>query len=103
MDQSRALASPEFLAAFDAIPMGTHRAVFQGGQWLVTKTRLAQGRAEKLLARELGGTGYVSLNLYRLPQRALLKPCEMPRATAIAFVLGLRVEAEQASTASRDM
>lgn len=89
----QARIDPRFLAAFDAIPRGTSRGRFAGSDWMVSRTALAGGRAEKLLARELGGTGYVSMNLYRLKVGALLKPCEMPEAAAIAFVLGVELEA----------
>lgn len=87
------MANPDagFLAAFDAIPEGSHRGQYDGRDWLVTKSALAQGRAQKLLARELGGPGYVSLNVYRLASGARLKPCEMPEAAARAFVTGVRL------------
>jgi len=80
-----------FWTAFAAIPMGTHRGRFGDRDWMVSKSSLAHGRAEKLLARELGGPGYVSLNVYRLDRGPLLKPCEMPRADAIAFVVGVEI------------
>ena len=80
-----------FFDAFEAIPPGTHRGRFNGSDWMISKTALAGGRAEKLLARELGGTGYVSLNVYRLDSGPLLKPCEMPVAAARAFVLGVEL------------
>ena len=42
---------------------------------------------------ELGGTDYISLNLYRTKAGALLRPCEMPEAKVIAFVRHLVVDA----------
>lgn len=78
------------LVAFHALPEGSFRARFEGADWLVSKSSLAKGRAQKLLARELGGSGYVSLNVYRLGDGGwLLKPCEMPRAKAERFLCGL--------------
>ncbi|TDL75209.1 hypothetical protein E2L08_14945 [Palleronia sediminis] len=69
--------------------MGTFRARFAGSDWIVSKTTFAGGGSGKLVAEELGGRGYVSLNLYRLPDgRALLRPCEMSEAWVTAFVLG---------------
>ena len=51
------------------------------------KSRHAGGRAWKLVAREAGGRGYVSLNLYLLSNgRALLKPCEMSENHVRRFV-----------------
>ena len=83
----------DFLSAFDAIPFGTHRGRFADRDWIVSRTAMAGGRAEKLLARELGGPGYVSLNVYRLETGPILKPCELPETEAIAFVTGLRFPA----------
>ena len=56
---------------------------------MVTKTAFAGGRSIKLVAEELGGTDYISLNWYDLGAGARLKPCEMPAAKVIAFVQAL--------------
>lgn len=86
-------ASPEFLAAFDALPLGGYGATYEGRRYRVTKTTFFQARSQKLEAEELGGTDYVSLNLYRLASGdVLLKPCEMPEEKVVAFVLGLEVD-----------
>lgn len=82
-----------FLAAFDALPMGTFQGRYDGRRYVVTKSAFSQGRAQKLVAEELGGADYISLNLYRLTQGERLKPCEMPEAKVIAFVLGLTPDA----------
>jgi len=42
------------------------------------------------VAEERGGGDYISLNLYRTASGALLRPCEMPEAKVVAFVLALR-------------
>ena len=81
---------PGFLAAFDALPTGGYGGTFEGRRYRVTKTVMATGRSQKLEAEELGGTDYISLNLYRLSDgTALLKPCEMPEDKVTDFVLGL--------------
>ncbi|MEM1272242.1 MAG: hypothetical protein AAGF88_00410 [Pseudomonadota bacterium] len=85
------MANPRFLTALDALPFGTHRAEFDNRIWMVTKSALAGGKAEKLLAYELGGPGKVSLNLYRLESGHLLKPCELSEAAAHSFVTGLKI------------
>ncbi len=83
-------ADPEFLRAFDALPYGGYGASFDGRRWRVTKSRFTDGRSQKMKAEELGGTGWISLNLYRLESGdAILKPCEMPAETVRDFVLGL--------------
>ena len=81
-------ADPDFLAAFDALPMGGYGASAYGRRYRVTKTVLLGGRSQKLEAEELGGQDYISLNLYRLADgTALLSPCEMPLEKVRDFVL----------------
>ena len=84
----------DFLAAFEALPRGTVQGVAHGRRYVVSRTQAVGGRAEKLVAHALGGSDYISLNLYRLARGARLKPCEMPEAKVVAFVLALRPEAE---------
>ncbi len=79
----------DFLRAFDALPLGTFYGVFDGRRYVVTRTNFSGGGAQKLVAEELGGADYISLNLYRLASGARLKPCEMPEAKVVAFVMGL--------------
>ena len=81
--------TPDFLAAFDALPLRTFKATFKNRPYIVTKSALYKGKAQKLVAEELGGADYISLNLYRLASGPLLKPCEMPMQKVVSFVLGL--------------
>jgi hypothetical protein len=81
-------AGADLLAVFDRLPRGTFRARYGGRRWVATRSALAGGRAEKLVAEAAGGAGYVSMNLYRLRAGARLVPCEMEAAAARAFVLG---------------
>ena len=84
--------SPDFLAKFDSLPEGGYGGTAHGLRWRVTKSTLAQGRSQKLEAEELGGTGYVSFNLYRLATgQAILKPCEMPAEIVTAFIEDLDI------------
>lgn len=80
-----------FLSAFDALPLGYFTADYKGARYGVTKTQNRDGRQANLVARELGGTDYISLNLYRLASGARLKPCEMPAQKVIDFVTGATV------------
>jgi len=80
-----------FLAAFDALPLGGFAGLAEGRKYMVTRQNLARGKAQKLVADELGGTDFISLNLYRLASGARLKPCEMPEEKAVRFVLALQV------------
>lgn len=86
-------ADPEFLAAFDALPFGGYGASAFGRRWRVTKSKFADARSQKLEAEEMGGEGYVSLNLYRLATgHALLKPCEMSEEAVRDFVMAVVVD-----------
>ena len=80
----------DFLAAFDALPFGRFTGAAHGRRYVAVKSGFAGGASQKLVAEELGGPDYISLNLYRTASGALLRPCEMPEAKVIAFVLALR-------------
>ena len=83
----------EFLRLFDAMPLGGYGGTYRGHRYRVAKSQMASGRSQKLEAEELGGTDYVSFNLYRLASgEALLKPCEMPGEKVVDFVLGLDID-----------
>jgi len=87
-------ATAEFLAAFDALPFGGYGGTFQGRRYRLTKSQFSNARSQKLEAEELGGSDYISLNLYRLANgTALLKPCEIPAEKVEAFVLGVEADA----------
>lgn len=82
-----------FLKAFDELPSGGYGATYQGRRYRVIKSVLVSGRSQKLEAEELGGTDYISFNLYRLAGgETLLKPCEMPADKVIAFVMDVEVD-----------
>ncbi len=84
---------PEFVSAFDMLPVGGYGGSFDGRRYRVTKSVMATGRSQKLEAEELGGSDYISFNLYRLAGgQALLKPCEMTSEKVIGFVLGLEID-----------
>jgi hypothetical protein len=84
---------PAFVAKFDSLPEGGYGGTAHGLRWRVTKATMAGGRSQKLEAEELGGTGYISFNLYRLATgQAILKPCEMPAETVTAFVADLAID-----------
>jgi hypothetical protein len=76
-------------ALFARVPEGWSQVEYAGRGWAVTRTVHADGRSQSILAEELGGTGLVSANLYRLEDHDLLKPCEMPEAKVLAFLRGL--------------
>ena len=79
-----------FLAAFRKLPTGSFRGHTSTGQYIVSKTAPVEGRSYKLVAEQLDGPVYISLNLYLTGTGAKLRPCEMPAAKVIAFVLALK-------------
>ena len=80
-----------FLSRFLALPTGYGRGEYAGRRYGVTIGRSSDGRRHNLYAEELGGTDRVSLNLFVLTDgRLVLKPCEMPDAKVVAFVMGYR-------------
>lgn len=82
----------DFATALAALPIGTFTGHAQGRRYVVSKSAFAGDRAVKLVAEELGGSDYISLNWYAAGD-GLLKPCEMPEAKVRAFVAALRVDA----------
>ena len=78
-----------FLKAFHALPFGTFTGQADGRRYQVTRRTYAKGRSHELVAHELGGADYISMNLYDLQSGARLKPCEMPEAKVVDFVLAL--------------
>lgn len=70
----------------NALPIGTYLGTADDKKYLATKSVFSGGRSIKLVARELGGTDYVSLNLYDLKRGPQLYPCEMSAEKVIRFV-----------------
>lgn len=80
---------PDVLARLRALPLGQSRAQLGTATWLLTKSTSTRDRAVKLVAEELGGPGYLSLNLYELSAGPRLFPCERPMAEALALLRAL--------------
>ena len=75
-----------FATALAALPDGTFQGTAHGRRYVATKSSFACGKAIKLVAEELGGNDYISLNWYALETGGRLKPCEMSEAKVRAFV-----------------
>ncbi|MEL7099065.1 MAG: hypothetical protein AAGM84_09580 [Pseudomonadota bacterium] len=78
-----------FAAALCALPEGTFTGRAHGRRYVVSRQVLNRGRSVKLVAEELGGADYISLNWFDLASGPRLKPCEMPEAKVRAFVMDL--------------
>lgn len=72
---------------FAALPSGYSEGTFENRRYGVTVKRSLDARRNNLFARELGGSDFVSFNLFHLQGRTLLKPCEMATEKVTAFVL----------------
>ncbi|CUK00294.1 hypothetical protein RUE5091_02112 [Ruegeria denitrificans] len=84
------IASETFLNAFLALPEGTFIGHTNGRRYVVSRTVFGAGKSHKLVAHELGGPGYISMNLYLTQHSgALLRPCEMPAEKVVLFVTNL--------------
>lgn len=80
-------ASEAFLTAFFAIPKGSSTGHAHGRRYIVSRTEFSGGKSQKLAARALDGSDYISLNLYLTKRGSLLRPCEMPAEKVTEFVL----------------
>ena len=80
----------DFAQALDDLPIGTVTGHSNTLRYIVTKSVFNAGKSTKLVAEQLGGNDYISLNFYTLRSGARLYPCEMSHSKVIAFVLGFR-------------
>lgn len=81
-------ASRSFINALNALPSGSTTGHYKGRKYVASKTSSVGGKSVKLVAEELGGRDYISLNLYFLSDAAQLYPCEMSREKVISFIEG---------------
>lgn len=84
--------SADVLTAFAALPVGTFTGESGGKSYSVSRSQFANGASEKLVAHELGGSDYISANLYHLGTGPRLFPCEMPYEKVATFVTTLKPE-----------
>ena len=68
---------------------GRYHHIRTGRTWLVTREGMADGRAVKIAARELGGPGFMSMNLYLTGAGPKLIPCEASERDARALAAAL--------------
>jgi hypothetical protein len=86
MDKNR----DRFLAKLDSLPPGYSEGLYGGRRYGITLSSSPDGRRRWLFGEELGGPDRVSCNVYLLEGgRVALRPCEMPAAKVIDFVLEL--------------
>lgn len=84
-------------AALARLPQGTVTGRVQGCRYIATKSVFSGGKSIKLVAQELGGSDYISLNYYDLERGARLAPCEMSREKVINFILDFQPDQADAA------
>ncbi|MFL6026671.1 MAG: peptide methionine sulfoxide reductase [Friedmanniella sp.] len=72
----------------DRVPEGWTLVDYEGRRYGLRRTSRASGRSVSIVAEQLGGSDLVSTNVYRTAGGDLLRPCEMPAATVLAFLRG---------------
>ncbi|MFK7836376.1 MAG: hypothetical protein AB8B60_09165 [Sulfitobacter sp.] len=85
----------DVVARIKALPDGTATGTAFGRKYIFTHSTFSAGKATKLVAEELGGADYISLNIYDLAKGAQLYPCEMPAEKVIAFVQAFTPDAAE--------
>ena len=70
------------------MPEGWTAVRYDGHRYGLRRTSRAGGRSVSIYAEHLGGGPSVSTNVYRTGTGDVLKPCEMPAATVLAFLRG---------------
>ena len=77
---------PDVAQRLNALPLGTSLGCAHEKRYVTTRSLFNAGKSTKLVAEELGGPGYISLNFYNLTSGARLYPCEMPAQKVIDFL-----------------
>jgi hypothetical protein len=94
----------QFLIALNAIESGYHTGQFNGRRYGVTIERRVGARVTKLFAEELGGSDFVSFNLFKVGEdQEILKPCEMAAEKVIEFVLKFKPECTNTASMTNDV
>jgi hypothetical protein len=80
----------DLAALVDRVPEGWTRVEFAGHRYGLVRTTHGDGRSLSIFAEQQGGTDVVSANVYRTSAGDVLRPCEMPAETVLAFLQGWR-------------
>lgn len=81
--------TPDWLQRLKALAPGYQEVSYRGRRYGLTRQDFNQGRSLKVYAEELGGSDFISFNLYYLREQAQLKPCEMPDEKVLDFLRGM--------------
>jgi hypothetical protein len=73
------------------IPKGYSEVLYKQKKYGLTKTDYNSGKSIKVLAEELGGNDFISMNYYITSTSESLKPCEMPKQKVIHFIKNIEL------------
>ena len=73
------------------IPQGYSEVLYKQKKYGLTKTDYNSGKSIKVLAEELGGNDFISMNYYITSTSESLKPCEMPKQKVIHFIKNIEL------------
>jgi hypothetical protein len=68
---------------------GWSRRLVAGVPWGVSRVEHVGGRTTTLTAERLGGTGYLSANIWHTATGPVLRPCEVPAGDVLGFLRAL--------------
>ncbi len=78
----------KFLLKLADFPRGNSQGLYEYKRYGANLSVSTDKKRYKLYAEELGGTDFISFNLYVLKEgNPLLKPCEMPAQKVMDFVI----------------
>jgi hypothetical protein len=69
------------------IPPGYSEVWYKGKKYGLSRQDFNGGKSTKVFAEELGGKDFISFNYYLTSSKDLLKPCEMPEAKVVDFLM----------------
>jgi len=73
------------------IPKGYSEVLYKQKKYGLTKTDYNSGKSINVLAEELGGNNFISMNYYITSTSESLKPCEMPKQKVIHFMKNIEL------------
>ena len=77
---------PDVVSLIANLPLGSSTGTAFGKRYVTSRTTFSAGKATKVVAEELGGSDYISMNLYTLRAGPALYPCEMSSDKVIDFL-----------------
>lgn len=65
---------------------GYQEVFYQNRRYGLSKSVFTGGKSFKVFAKDLGGTDFISCNVYATKSGTRLKPCEMPEKKVVDFL-----------------